>query len=142
MLTEKEIILNHKKIDKYEALKLCGRLLVDGGYANENYVDEIMKREEKVTTYLENNVALPHGTDESKKYIYKSGICVIQFPEGIDFGNGNIVKLMIGVAGKNNEHLELISSIALVIIEEEKLAKLFTTTSKQEVIDILTSGSN
>ena len=71
-----------------------------------------------------NFVAIPHGTDEAKSEVKESGIAIIQVPEGVDFGDGNIVKLIFGIAGKGNEHLDILSNIAIVVSEEENVEEI------------------
>ena len=78
----------------------------------------MLEREEMTTTFMGNLVAIPHGTDDAKKEVQNSGIAIIQVPEGVDFGDGNIVKLIIGIAGKGDEHLDILSNIAIVVSEE------------------------
>lgn len=83
-----------------------------------------------------NFVAIPHGTEDAKYSVKESGIAIIQVPGGVDFGNGNIVKLLIGIAGKGDEHLEILSKIAIVLSEEENVMKIVNTSSKEEILAI------
>ena len=81
----------------------------------------MLEREEMTSTFMGNFVAIPHGTDDAKKQVKKSGIAIIQVPDGVDFGDGNIVKLIFGIAGKGDEHLDILSNIAIVVSEEENV---------------------
>lgn len=94
------------------------------GYVKPNYTSYILEREKQSTTYLGNYVAIPHGTVEGKQEIEKTGIVIFQYPEGIDFGNGNIAYFLIGIAAKSNEHIEIISHLSDVIEDEEEVLKL------------------
>jgi mannitol PTS system EIIA component len=81
-----------------------------------------------------NFVAIPHGTDDAKTEVKNSGLAIIQVPEGVDFGDGNIVKLIIGIAGKGDEHLEILSNIAIVVSEEENVEKIVSASTAEEVL--------
>jgi mannitol PTS system EIIA component len=59
---------------------------------------------------------------------------VIQLPEGVDFGNGNIVHILIGIAAVDNEHLDILSKIAIYCSEEENVLKMVKATSKEEIL--------
>lgn len=83
-----------------------------------------------------NFVAIPHGTEDSKPFVKESGISFVQVPQGVDFGAGNTVKLLIGIAGKDNEHLDILSKIAIVCSEEENIDKLVTAQSAKEILAI------
>ncbi|HWQ30509.1 MAG TPA: PTS sugar transporter subunit IIA [Negativicutes bacterium] len=140
MLNNKNIMLNISPEDKYEAIKRAGRLLADNGYVDLNYIEGMLKRENDITTYIGNGISIPHGTSEYVKHIKKSGIVVLQYPEGVDFGEGNVAYILIGIAGQNDEHLEILSQIAITCQDEQNVRKLRKAVTKEEVIMILTEG--
>ncbi|QGQ48082.1 PTS sugar transporter subunit IIA [Metabacillus sediminilitoris] len=137
ILKEANIQLNQSFATKTDAIKATGQVLVEQGYVKEQYIEQMLKREELSSTYMGNFIAIPHGTEESKEDVLQSGLSVIQVPEGVDFGNGNIVKILIGIAGKGNEHLEILSKIAIVCSEEENVEKLVQAKSKEDIISLL-----
>lgn len=137
ILKKENIILNSSVAGKEEAIKKAGQILVDQGYVSESYIPAMLQREEISSTYMGNFLAIPHGTDEAKTAVLNSGLSVVQVPSGIDFGDGNIVKLVIGIAGKDGEHLELLSQIAIVCSEVENVEKLVAANSEEEIIQIL-----
>lgn len=136
ILAKENIILNKAVGSKEEAIRLTGSILVDKGYVDADYIEKMLEREELTSTYMGNFVAIPHGTEDSKQFVKKSGISFIQVPQGVDFGGGNIVKLLIGIAGKNNEHLDILSNIAIVCSEEENIEKLVNAKTEEEIIAI------
>jgi PTS system mannitol-specific IIA component len=140
ILNEKNIMLKVASEDKIAAIERAGRLLSENGYVAPEYIEGMKKREEEITTYIGNGIAIPHGTSEYIRHIRKSGIVVLQYPQGVDFGEGNVAYIMIGIAGQNDEHLEILSSIALVCQDESNVQKLRNAETKQEIIDILTEG--
>jgi mannitol PTS system EIIA component len=137
ILKKENIILNSSLASKEEAIKKAGQILVEQGYVSEDYVPAMLQREGISSTYMGNFLAIPHGTDEAKTAVLNSGLSVIQAPNGVDFGDGNIVKLIIGIAGKDGEHLELLSQIAIVCSEMENVEKLVAAKSEEEIIQIL-----
>jgi PTS system mannitol-specific IIA component len=136
ILAKENILLNAVIGSKEEAIRLTGSILVDKGYVDADYIEKMLEREELTTTYMGNFVAIPHGTEDSKPFVKESGISFIQVPQGVNFGNGNIVKLLIGIAGKDNEHLDILSSIAIVCSEEENIDKLVAAKSAEEILAI------
>lgn len=139
LLLEENVFLNQKFRTKEEAIRFAGRALVRGGYVEESYVDEMMKREEITTTYMGNNVAIPHGTEDAKKSVLKSGFTVVQVPNGVDF-NGESAKMIFGIAGKDGTHLEILSGIAVICAEQLNVDKLVNAKSAKELIAIINSN--
>lgn len=111
ILRKENIFLNQKFATKEEAIRFAGKALVDSGYVDESYVDAMLEREKITTTFMGNDVAIPHGTEEAKKSVKKSGVVIIQVPEGIDFDGGK-ARLIFGLAGKDGGHLEILTAIA------------------------------
>lgn len=136
ILTKENIILNDVIKDKYEAIRKAGELLVKGGYVKENYIDEMLKREELSTTFIGNDIAIPHGTESAKNDVLESGISVIQVPEGVDF-NGNTARVIFGIAGKDNTHLDILSNIAILCSDMENVEKIVAAKTKEEMMTLL-----
>ena len=134
------IELNLAPESKSAAIIRAGELLRKNGYVRREYLEGMEKREQSLTTYVGNGVAIPHGLPEYIPYILKSGLVMLQYPEGVDFGEGNTAYVLIGIAGKGDEHLELLASIALVCQDEENVTRLKLAPSKQEVMQILAGG--
>lgn len=135
ILSPENILMDQEIHTKEEAIRLTGKLLVDLGYVQQTYIEKMLEREELTSTYIGNLVAIPHGTDEGKREILKSGIVIIQIPNGVDFGDGNIVKLIFGIAGKDDEHLDILSNIAIVVSDISNVHKIVDATSAEEVLD-------
>ncbi|HCB1531205.1 TPA: PTS sugar transporter subunit IIA [Citrobacter braakii] len=131
------IILNAHANDKFEAITLTGNILKMNGYVTDKYVQRMKLREEIVSTYLGNGLAIPHGTDGSDCEIIKSGISLVQFPDGIDFGDGNTAYITIGIAGKEGEYMDLLNKIALICIEEKNVQALRTANSIEYILQVL-----
>jgi mannitol PTS system EIIA component len=136
ILSTENVLLNETAATKEEAIRMAGQILVDNGYVDESYLEQMQEREKITTTYMGNFVAIPHGTEDAKKAVKHSGLSIIQLREGVDFGDGNIAKIIIGIAGKDNEHLEILSQIAIVCSEEENVEELIQADSKETLISM------
>ncbi|EAM2671121.1 PTS sugar transporter subunit IIA, partial [Salmonella enterica] len=129
IFTPDNIILNAQAKDKFDAIRITGNILKENGYVTDEYIKRMIVREEIVSTYLGNGLAIPHGTDGSDCEIIKTGISLVQFPDGVDFGDGNTAYITIGIAGKEAEHMDLLNKIALICIEEDNVQTLRNATS-------------
>jgi len=134
ILTAQNVKLNVTVNSKEQAIRLAGEVLVENGYVNESYVESMLEREALTTTFMGNFIAIPHGTDASKKAILASGISILQVPNGVDFGNGNLAKVIFGIAGVGDEHLELLSQIAILCSEVENVEKLVAAKSYEAIM--------
>jgi mannitol PTS system EIIA component len=135
IFSKDNIMLGASPKTKEEAIRLAGKILVDNGYVDASYVEKMLEREEITSTYIGNYVAIPHGTEEGKQAIHETGLSFITVPDGVDF-NGNTVKILIGIAGKGDDHLELLSKIAIVCSEEDNIQKMVNATSKDEILQM------
>ena len=124
---------------KENVIRAVGQMLVDSGYVNPSYVDAMVKREETFSTFMGNELALPHGVEEAKKEVKASGIAVMVFPEGTDWG-GELAKVVVGIAGVGEEHLQILSAIAEVALEEDGMQRLISG-SAQQVYEMLKGGN-
>ncbi len=106
-----------------EVIRQVGQMLVDSGYVDQPYVQAMLEREKTFSTFMGNDLALPHGVEAAKKDIKASGIAVMTFPEGTDWG-GNTVKIVIGIAGVGEEHLQILSVIADKMLDADAAEKL------------------
>ena len=140
MLYPENVKVGCKADTKENVIRQVGQMLVDSGYVNPSYVDAMVKREESFSTYMGNELALPHGVEEAKKEIKASGIAVMIFPEGTDWGS-ETVKVVIGIAGVGEEHLQILSVIAEQALEEGKMERIING-SAQEVYEILKGGND
>lgn len=123
LLKKENIRLNCPTVEKDEAIRAVGRLLCDGGYVDESYIDAMLLREQSFPTNIGNGIALPHGVEAAKKDIKHSGIAVMVYPEGVNWGSEE-VKLIIGIAGVGEDHLEILSIIAEKMAEPDAVERV------------------
>ena len=135
ILVAESVVLNGTATTRDAAIDEAGRLLLDRGAVDAGYLDAMHEREESVSTYMGSYLAIPHGTNAAKDHIMKSAVSVIRYPNGIDW-NGKEVKFVVGVAGINNEHLHILSSIAKVFTNKAQVAQLEAATTVEEVLSL------
>jgi len=134
LLSENSILLGASFDDKVAAIRACGELLVAAGYAQRPYIDAMVARDEMSTIYIGNGVALPHGTEASRCYINRTGLAIVQVPDGVDFGKGNMARLLVGVAALGEEHIDLLTEIAQICVDDEQLDRLITAGTARELL--------
>ncbi|EGQ3364925.1 PTS sugar transporter subunit IIA [Staphylococcus pseudintermedius] len=132
LLRDENILLNQSISTQEEAIEKAGQLLVDSGVVKAGYIQAMKDREQIVSTFMGNALAIPHGTDEAKNEVIASGLSLLQIPEGL-LWNGEEVKVVIGIAGKDGEHLDLLSQIAMTFSEEENIHKIVNAASPQAI---------
>lgn len=133
---QENIVLNASFADKKQAIEACADIFIAGGYTDSSYKADMIARDADVSVYMGNGVALPHGLSSSKQTIKHSGICLIQVPDGVDF-DGETAYLVIGVAGRGEEHVDILGKIAQTLCDEDNIAALQNAATKQQVMDIL-----
>lgn len=136
VIDEKGVVLNQASVSKEDAIRAAGALLVKQGCVEDAYVDAMVEREKLVTTYMGMGIAIPHGTSEAKGCVKKTGIVLVQYPEGIDFG-GEMAQLIFGIAGIGDEHLDLLSKICEALEDEAVLEKMKTTDDVAWILEQL-----
>ncbi|MCB2413546.1 PTS sugar transporter subunit IIA [Demequina sp. TTPB684] len=122
--------------DKADALRQCGEVLTKIGAASPAYADAMLEREESVSTYIGEGVAIPHGTNASREHIERAAIAYLQFPHGVDW-DGNEVQVCIAIASRSEEHVDILQSLATVLMDPESAAALREASSIDDVMALL-----
>lgn len=138
VLTPSQIKVPGTARTKQDAIREAGEMLVDAGAVRPEYVDAMFERELSVSTYMGNFLAIPHGTNASKEAIQRSALSVLRYDEPIDW-NGNEVRFVIGIAGHEGGHLEILSKVAIVFSDSDEVDKLLSARSADEVYELLGS---
>ncbi len=138
-LGAENVFLGRTASNKEEAIRFAGEQLVKGGYVQPEYVDAMLEREKLTPTYLGESIAVPHGTVEAKDRVLKTGVVFCQYPEGVRFGEeeDDIARLVIGIAARNNEHIQVITSLTNALDDETVIERLANTSSVEEVLTLL-----
>ncbi len=124
ILKKENILINCKPKEKEEILKELGTILFENGYTTDRYVEALLEKEKVFNTAIGFGLAIPHGIESMKSEIKESGLAIMTVPEGVDWGNGNVVKLIVAIAGKGEEHIDILSNIALSCTSEEEVNRL------------------
>lgn len=138
VLPKSDLHIGLPSVSMNEAIEFVGGRLVERGAAEGGYVEGMKKREETVSTYLGNGVAMPHGTFEAKQFIKGTGIVVAQYPEGVDWGAGTAY-LVIGLAADGDDHVKVLSTMAEVLQDEDLCSTLWTTTDADFLFNTLSN---
>ena len=132
LLERKNIVLGCAPVTPEEAIKACGRLMVASGYVDEAYIQGMLDREASFSVAIGSHVAIPHGTNDVKPLIKRTGVVVMTYPEGIDW-NGDKVKLVVGIAAKGEEHLEVLGRIVAIASTDEDTDKLVASADAEKL---------
>ena len=136
VLQIKNILTGLPSESKEEAILRAGHLLEAAGYVDPGYAESMLEREKIVTTYIGMGLAIPHGTSETKALVRNSGIVVLQYPDGVDFGEEK-ARLVIGIAGVEDAHLDILAKISSSLDDEEVLERLSVTKDPEEIFKAL-----
>ncbi len=137
-VSSSQIFLQTELTSKEEALSFIAQKLSALGFVSGDYYGPLAAREDAVSTYLINGVAIPHGVNEAKQQVVKTGVCVVQIPAGITWNDkGDVATLLVGIAAKGTDHLSLLQRLTEVVMNQELAATLATTTAKEEILQAL-----
>ena len=131
-LSESNIHLHANAADKQQAIEMAASALVQADNVENGYLQGILAREQQTSTFLGNGIAIPHGTLDTRSMVKKTGVQVFQFPQGIEWGEGNIAYVVIGIAARSDEHLSLLRQLTHVLSDEDTAAKLAKITDVAE----------
>ncbi|MBQ1679273.1 MAG: PTS mannitol transporter subunit IICBA [Oscillospiraceae bacterium] len=119
LLLKKNIFRNHKPAPKEEIIREIGKIFYEGGYTTDKYTQAMLDKEPMFNTAIGNGVAIPHGIESMRGEIKNTGLVVMTFPNGTDWGDGETVKLVIGIAAVGEEHMDVLKKIADACEDEE-----------------------
>ncbi|MER6582777.1 PTS sugar transporter subunit IIA [Nonomuraea sp. NPDC001023] len=137
LLDARAILLHESAASREEAVRRCGRVLVEVGAVAEPYVEAMLERERTISTYVGEGVAVPHGTAASKRDVTRDAICVVRFPGGIDW-DGERVTLCVGIAAAGDGHVPLLAALAEILLDPERARTLREATEPGQVLKELT----
>jgi PTS system mannitol-specific IIA component len=136
LLDRAAVRLDAVAADRDDAIRECGRTLLDVGAVDPAYVDAMVERERSISTYVGEGVAIPHGTLAGKDAVRHDALCVLRFPAGVDW-DGNHVVLCVGIAAKGDGHVRLLSELAQILLDPDRARALRETADVDEVIRLL-----
>jgi PTS system mannitol-specific IIA component len=138
VLRPEQVRIHDGSVTRDAALQEATDILVAAGAVTPAYVDAMREREETVSTFMGNGLAIPHGTNERKDDILASALSVVRYDGGVDW-SGDPVTFVIGIAGKGDEHLEILSQIAILFSDEDEVARLAAAQTPAELYELLSA---
>jgi len=137
-IDKRQIRLQSRAANKEEAIRQVGQLLVDSENIDAGYIASMLGREEVANTYLGNGISIPHGLPKDRDLIKQTGIAVVQVPAGVTWNPGETAHLVVGIAAKSDEHIDVLRRLTRVLGDEEQVARLTRTTDPRDIIESLT----
>jgi PTS system mannitol-specific IIA component len=119
-------------------LKEAADALVAAGAVTGDYLQAMRDREKSVSTFMGNGLAIPHGTNDAKDAVLGSALSVVRYDGGVDW-DGDRATFVIGIAGKDGAHLQILSSIAELFSDEDDVARLNAAATPEELFGLLSA---
>ncbi|ALE58401.1 phosphoenolpyruvate--protein phosphotransferase [Paraburkholderia sp. RL17-368-BIF-A] len=141
LLTAELVRLNARASSKHDAIVQAGELLAAAGYIEPGYVDSLHARETVSNTYLGSGVAIPHGMQEDRHLIRRTGVAVLQLPEGVEWHDGERANLVVAIAAQSDEHIALLQRLTRLIGDADKLRALIDARDPGLIVDALNGAS-
>ncbi|AIR89518.1 phosphoenolpyruvate--protein phosphotransferase [Pseudomonas cremoricolorata] len=136
-LVKEQIAMGQVAADKSQALSLLAERLQADGLVAEGYLQGLQAREAQGSTFLGQGIAIPHGTPQTRDLVFSTGVRLLQFPDGVDWGDGQIVYLAIGIAARSDEHLRLLQLLTRALGETDLAEALRRASSPEALLKLL-----
>ncbi|BCS89886.1 phosphoenolpyruvate--protein phosphotransferase [Pseudodesulfovibrio sediminis] len=140
-MSEGNIVLGAQASGKVDAIEQVGDILVSQGFIEPGYIDSMKRREAVANTFLGNGIAIPHGLPENRELIRKTGVAVLQVPGGVTWNTGEVVHLVVGIAAKSDEHIEILTNLTHVLDDAEVTEMLAATKDPADIVRALSGGA-
>ncbi len=141
LLSEKSIELNVKAKDKNDIINKMTELMLNTGRIKDlnEYKELVLKREEEGSTGVGEGIAIPHGKG---KCVTEPGLVAMVVPEGVEYNalDGKPVNLLFMIAApdtNSNIHLDVLSRLSTMLMDENFKNKLISAKSKKEFLEII-----
>lgn len=146
LLDERSISLDAAPTSKNEALDMVIELMIKSGKIRdkEAYKKQVYLREEESTTGIGGGIAIPHGRCSAVK---KPGLAVMVVRDGVDFASldGEPVNLIFLIAApdtKDNVHLDILSKLSVLLMDEDFTARLKTAKTVEGFLKVIDAADN
>lgn len=141
LICAERIRLQQRATDKTGAIRAAGRLLADTGCIDPAYIDSLLRRETVANTFLGHGVAIPHGMGEDRHLIHRTGIAVLQFPDGLEWHLGQTTHLVFAIAAQSDEHITLLRRLTRLLNDDARLRQLFSTQRAEDIVAALSQDA-
>lgn len=137
-LSINDISILNGNYSKQEAIKLVAESMIASNLVTNDYTQAMYDRDAQISTFLGNGIAIPHGTTDKRDSVLKTGLKIIYFPKGIHWDeDDNIAYVVVGIAAKANEHLNILRQLTRAVIAENTLARIYAVQTPEELLAIL-----
>ncbi|WP_323156161.1 fused PTS fructose transporter subunit IIA/HPr protein, partial [Pseudomonas oryzihabitans] len=136
-LNAQHIRMAQQAPDKATALAMLAESLVTDGLVAPGYLEGLKAREAQGSTYLGQGIAIPHGTPQTRDQVHVTGVRMMQFPHGVDWGDGQLTYLAIAIAAKSDEHLRILQLLTRALGESDLQQALRDAREPQQILDLL-----
>ena len=140
ILDRKNVVTGLPSEGREEVIRRCGAMLAAGGYVDEHYIEGMLERDKSFSTAIGNGIAIPHGAKEYKKDIRATGLVVLTYPAGVEW-NGELVKLVIGIAAKGDEHIEILEQVVEAFEDEKAVDAMVAANDPDALYAVLAAGN-
>ena len=123
---------------KEDAIRQAAGLLVKSGFILPGYVESMLGREQVANTYLGKGIAIPHGLPKDREMILRTGIAVVQIPEGVEWNRGETVSLVIAIAARSDEHIGILANLTNILDDDATIRTLTKTNNAGDILTVLT----
>jgi mannitol/fructose-specific phosphotransferase system IIA component len=140
VLTSETVRLGVRVVSKVDAIRRSGDVLVIAGCVPPSYIDGMLAREKVMSTYLGNGIAIPHGELADLQSVYRTGVSVVQLPEGVEWEPGEKAFLIVGLAvvSTSHEHIDVLTNLVEVLQDPEATRRLIQATDPMIIVERLT----
>lgn len=137
-LTPEDIAIIQGAYSKQQAIELVSNNMIQAGFVAQDYTQAMLDRDSQISTFLGNGIAIPHGTTEKRDSVLKTGLKVIYFPQGINWDeDNNTAYVVIGIAAKANEHLDILRQLTRAVIAEDTLERIKQVKTPEDLLAII-----
>jgi PTS system mannitol-specific IIA component/phosphocarrier protein FPr len=140
VLTSDAVRLGRTASDKWDVVRQAGALLIEIGAVSPPYAEAMLERERSVSTYIGEGVAIPHGTDESREFVQRTALGVLQYPDGVDW-DGDRMTVAVAIASSGHEHVAVLQALAEILMEPDQAERLRGATDPDDVVALLAAIS-
>ncbi len=145
LLKKDSILLGGSPKSKSEAIDMLVELQVKGGNIadKDEYKKGILAREEKGSTAVGEGIAIPHAKSEAVK---APSLAAMTVPEGVDYealdDEPSNLLFMIAAPNDGDVHLEVLSQLMTILMDEDFREKLLNAKDKDEFLKIIDDMEN
>lgn len=123
---------------KQDAIRAVSEKMINAGLVKNDYTQAMFDRNAQISTFLGNGIAIPHGTTEKRDSVIETGLKVIYYPQGIKWDeDNNIAYVVVGIAAKSNEHLDILRKLTRAVIADDTLERILAVKTPEQLLAIL-----